>query len=267
MKLIEYFENCNQELVDALKREYENFVTFEEDKNFLKVGHIYHSDANGIDYMIYKKIPFLEKNSNVDAPDIIYCVLPLGIGYHYDDYESYSWKTEQDLYKLMLTDVTDTIDNPEKIKCQKVMEQDIKNFWEFYWSEDHTKIFKVTSSYWSFGNVKHDVDGKLVEKRRHICKTYIQVMYLTEDRTKVYCVSDYSCIRLAATEDCWCIDNHLVGPYGYNGQFYGRFSKKDACKEIFGVDSMSKLEKVYPSNIELKSVFNPFPYSGIKIQK
>lgn len=259
MELFDYIKESNPKIVELFEKEYNNYMNFKNNKNFLKVGHTYFSEVTKIRYIIYKIIPFLDVNSKIDKPNLLYCFIPIDEEYYPNsNLEKFNWKTEEDLYKLVLKDVTSSVKRPNQKR--------IKSMWEFYWNEEHTKIFKVNTRKWSYDDSYYK-DGKYHNFTRFFCKTNVQVLGVSDDKSTITSKGTYTLIRLAANNDCWCVDRYLNYPNGLGGKFIGHFDKAGACKEVFGVDSLSKLDKVFSKNIKLKSVFEPYPYSNIKIEK
>lgn len=268
MDFLNFIKESSPKLNKILEAEYQNYLNFQKPLEFLKVGHIYKCNSlryggGGGRFIITAVAPFFKKGCNIINPEPIYHIISLNDLDEYDPKEDdIHWKTIDNIYEMVLTDVTDEYKDNDKIFNYIHP----KPFWEFYWNIDKKIIFKVHTSTWSYSDDCWD-SNKYKSKKYYRAECYVQPLYVNKVNNTIKAECSYSLIRLSADNTCWCVDTGVsrLGKYGYpNGKFEGKFNKKTACLKVIEVPYFRMLDKVFKkAKIEYVTSFKPYLFTSL----
>lgn len=267
MDFLNYIKESSPKLSKILEVEYQNYLNFDKPLEFLKVGHIYecHSTkygAEGSRFIITGIAPLLKKGCNITNPEPIYHIISLEDLDNYDPKESeYYWETIDNIYEMVLTDVTNEYEKDDKIFNQI----HTKLLWEYYWSVDKKQIFKVHTTSRSYSDSWNS--DAFRPKRCHRSECYVQPLDIHEIHNTVEAECPYSLIRLGADNKSWCVDRgkEIMSRF-FDGKFEGNFTKKNACSRVIGVPYFRMLEKVFKTtDIEYVTSFKPYPFTSVSL--
>lgn len=255
--LAEYTRQSHPEFYSQILKEYANYNNWIS-STFLKPGHVYKKVSNSGKVTLYVLDDF-KPALNENSLKLTYTyIIHLSIYDSNDEDEEGMWCTLEELYEMLLEDVTPKYgvqDIPDSVPCK------------FNWrilSETTDELKIIRTNYYHHSYIDYHYDAERTPYNRHFCVceyrlyTYKLVDGEWENAHKSY----INKFRLAADNTMgWCHDTGSTDRSLISGRYNGCWKNlREAKRKFLGVESLAHCKQLFGDISFLDTyMFTPYP--------
>lgn len=255
--LINYTRLSHPEFYDQILNEYANYINWLS-STFLRPGHVYKKVSKSGKVTLYTLDDFKPALNEKSLKLTYTYIVHLSIYKSDDEYETGNWYTLDELYKMMLEDVTPKYgvqDIPDSVPCK------------FNWrilSETKNELKIIRTNYYHHSHIDYHYYDEKTPYNRHFCECeYKLYIYKLVDGEWENTYKSYpKKFRLAADNSMgWCHDTATDRNSLLLGKYDGCWKNlREAKREFLGVDSLANCKTLFDDiNFLDTYMFTPYP--------